>query len=344
MATNATVKAAVQGSGQGTAATTGFYCGILREIENGIEAEYAEQVYEYSCAGANTRPTSQKSGDTLQVYAPVHTYSGFMYPDLIPIWLRGAGFAVTTTANTPVTGAHSHAFTIEDLANWDWLTVLHAMSDYEHRTVDARVASLAFTDSQTEVSYSVGLVGLLENEATGSETSTNETGARLLQRVSSGDGIAVTAGGELLVETTPVTRPYQSHTFTITNDFTREPGLYTSVYSDLVPKMTVTGTLEGIEIDADMYDVLWRGGIGNTSISQTPVTGSVVYSLESSSYITGTTPYKITVNLASCGFKMGQNARATGGEKIRTNLDYYMIDNTTTPLTITVINGVSSYS
>ena len=348
MATTSTLKTAVQGA-KGTAESTGFICGIYTEIGAGIEPERSgEDTFEYSCAGSGGRPTAQAAIPSLVGYTTTHSYSAFLYPDMIGNWLVGAGFDVSTATDTPVAGANTHTFTIADEGSAKWLTLLRTIgtSDIDHRYTDTRVSQYEISDSRTEVTQTISGTGIKEDDAAGTETSSDETNVKILQRVASGDGILATVGGTTIIETDPaLVRPYQDATFTIENPLVPEDGIYQLEKADLNQSgIRVYHTLNGVEIDNTLYNLIHRGGAAGTAISEDVATGAVTKKLESSGYITGTTPYSITITMPTVFWTIDGIPTASGGENIRVNLRAEMYEGGSEPCTIVLVNGVTSYT
>lgn len=347
MATEQTIKAGIQ-SAKGTALTTGLLCGRFTDIGAGLTAEYSgEDVSEYACAGgATVRPTQRKSSRRLTGYtAGLGPLSAFLYPDLIGVWLLMSGYQVSTSADTPVSGAHTHTFTLGTESAQKWGTVLREIGTggtFEQRSTDTKVTEISISSAQSEVTYSVSGIGITYDDAVGTETHTAESEEKLLQKVSSGDGIAVTINGTLYVETTPQTRPYLTHNITHAMPLEPEAANYAITKADFENQgIDLSGSMD-IEVDKTIHDEVWYNG--GSAVSEDVATGSVVQKWESAGYITGTTPYSLTMNASSCEFPIPENISATAGSgKIRVELGWWLVDNVTTPITWTLINGVSAY-
>lgn len=348
MARDTTVKAGIQ-SAKGTALTSGLLCGRMTDIGMGFAPEYSgEDVAEFACSGGGTvRPTSLKTAPRLTSYTVPHSYGAFLYPDLIGVWLLMSGYQVSTTTDSPVSGANTHVFTLGTETAQKWGTVLVEIGTggtWERRSVDTKLTEIAISSSQEAVTYTVTGTGITLNDAAGTETHTAEAEEKMLQKVSSGDGIAVTINGDLLIETTPSTRPYQTHNITHSMPLTPEPGNYQITKADFENDgITLSGSLEGIEIDATLYEELVY--YGGSAVAENVAAGSVVQKWESAGYVTGTTPYSLTMNAASVWFNLGEEliSATAGNGKIRTNVAWAMVDDTTTPITWTLVNGVDAY-
>lgn len=345
MATEATVKVGVQ-SAKGTPDTSNLICTRMLEIEQDPEFNFTDDEFEYSCTGTVDRPTLRKSFANVESYRVTHNYVANLYPDAIGAMLVGGGFQCVTTADNPESGVNRHVFTLGSSAAAKWLTFLRSIgSTLDTRAIDNRITSIAIADSRKNVRATYQGTGLTHGEPAGTETSVNEAAFKLLQL---GFFTVNYAGSPIIDSTNTPTklRPYQSHTLTIANPQEEEEGWYEAGISDLTPNgLDITGNIQGLEVDEDLYKIIDWGGAAGTAPAVTLPVLDVNYKLQSAVNISGkSVPYSIEFDFPNCEGLRDGPISIRGGEKIRMNLTYRMVDTITTPATITLFNTIASYA
>jgi hypothetical protein len=255
--------------------------------------------------------------------------------------LRGLGMGVATVAGT---GFYTHTFTIATDATHAYLTAIHKMvgtTNLERKVLDVRLSQLNIEASQDEIMCDITGQGRTEGNATGSETKAAETAVEMSHSTGTYTPII---GAD-----TSTASVYGNHTFTIDNALKDgERRLWSSVYGTAEREaLNVTGTLSGIDVDADTYEYyqnIVRGGSAGTAPSLSAATGSMAFMYRSGSVIGATAEYyKMTVTLPSVYWSLG-NIQSSGNDLIRCDATYTMVDDVATPLTIVLINNVASYA
>lgn len=287
----------------------------------------------------SSRSTLRKSAPERVGYlAPVNA-TFLLHPRFIGRVLRAMGFGVSTVNNTT---HYTHTFTIAADASVAWLTALHKWSgatDLERKVTNLRGESLAFNADLNQIQCVFGGVGLVEGNATGSETKVSE--ATTLLKPNTGS-VTFEVGGSGISTT------YRGNQMTIAQQLDRdERVLHSSGRAGLSRlSIDVTGTLQGIDIDLGTYahwKALKRGGAG-TAPSLTAVTGLLSWQFTSAANITGAAvPYSLTTTLAEAAYDM-VSPNANGQDLIRGDITYQMIDSSSSPLSIVLVNDQASYA
>ena len=245
-----TLKLAKQ-TAKGTAATTGFICGRYTQSNMQPILDYIEAQDEHFC-GVNPRATTRKSLSRPSGYVGAFGGMGFLYPDLLGNILLGLGFA--SSAPTGSGAAKTHVFTLGNRSDAKWLTALYSTGDggdkFERRLTDARVEMYRLDGSVKGLEQVFAGFGITEDEAAGTETSTNETDAMLLP--SRGEATVNVLGGSF-------TSAFRTTRLQIANTLDRaEQKLFAFKRDDLPQKgLDVTGILGRIDLEKDIYKKMY---------------------------------------------------------------------------------------
>jgi len=332
----AAMSAAVQAA-KGTPATAGFVTGrhTMSEIAP-PEFDVIEVVDEHGGTIA-TRVTSKKSADERTSYIGRFSGEGILHPDFIGMLLVGLGFGVSTTGTTSKT----HTFTLADADAMKWLTLLHKVgtgaAEFERSLSDARTRLLELRLTPRESRYTFEGSGLVLDAAAGTEDTDAEVSDVLKPTLGSR---SFTIGGTEI--TTDLIRE-ATHRFELTLD-EEDFALWQAGRADLPPDaLRITGSLNGIDISEASYQKLVNGGIGNDTPSLTTVTGALDIRHDSSTFVTGTTPYSLRIQIPKVQYTMTP-FRASGRDKVRFGIDYEMIDDSSTPITVTIVNNFAGYA
>lgn len=335
--TTARWKAAKQGS-KGTAASTGFICGMLTRSGLFPRFDYAEKGAEHGCGGAD-RATNHRSPSVRSSYLAIGTARGFLYPDLLGVLLCGAGFTDTVTG----AGADkTHTFKLSTRSAVSWLTVLGTIGDETLRGTDMRVDQLTLEATAEGVTFDASLRGLKVDYDAGTETSTNETVVEMLPSLGSCTVSFDPAG----VNETMVTSTTDALTRTscqIANTLDDERSLWEFRRVDLPQRaIDITGRVEGLAITWDNYERIVNGANNNTNVSASTAIASVTMSWQSASFITGSIPYSLTVTVPRAEINI-DDFQAEGDNIVRWTFNWRMIDIVTDPITIALVNAKTAY-
>ncbi len=336
--TTARFKAAVQAS-QGTAKTTGFICGMLTRSTLRPQFDIADKGAEHGCGGAD-RATVHRSPSVRSSYLAIGQARGYLYPDFIGVLLAGAGFTpVTTGAGADKT----HTFKLSTRSAVKWLTILESMASNELRGTDVRVDQLSLEANPDGVTYDASLRGLKVDESLGTETSNNETTVEMLPSRGSLTMYYDPAGAnedQINTATDTLTRA----SVQIANPLSDDRSLWEFRRVDLAQRgIDVTGRIEGVEIDWETYERIVNGANNGTDPSPNTAICSVSLKWQSATNIpTAAVPYSLEIVVPRAEVTLDEFA-ADGDSLVRWNYNWRMIDNTTDPIVITLINGVTSY-
>lgn len=335
--TTARFKAARQ-SVKGTPVTTGFICGMLTRSSLFPRFDYAEKGAEHGCGGAD-RATQHRSPSVRSSYLAIGSARGFLYPDLIGMLLAGAGLTATTTgAGTDKT----HTFKLSTRSAVSWLTILETIGDETLRGTDVRVETLSVEATPDGITFDAALKGLKIDYDAGTETSSNETMVEILPSL----GTCTVAFDPAGANTTMVSgaSDYLTRTsFQIANPFDDEKSLWEFRRGDLMQKgIDVTGRIEGLPLTYDNYEMIVNGANNATDVSANTAICSVAMTWQSAGFVTGSTPYSLTLSVPRAEVNLDDFV-AEGDNIVRWNFNWRMIDNTTDPLVITLVNAKTAY-
>lgn len=331
-------KAAIQAS-QGTAKTTGFICGMLTRSSLAPRFDIADKGAEHGCGGTD-RATVHRSPSVRSSYIAAGSARGYLYPDLVGMLLTGAGLtAVTTGAGADKT----HTFKLAPRTAQKWLTILESMGGNELRGTDVKVDQLTFEATPDGVTFDASLKGLKIDESVGTETSSNETITEMLPSLGSLTMYYDPAGTnheEINTATDTLTKA----SIQIANPLNDDKGIWDFRRADLSQRgIDIIGRVEGVEIDWETYERIVNGADNGTDPSANTAICAVTYKWQSATNIpTAAVPYSLEFALPRCEVTLDEFA-ADGDNLVRWNYNWRMVDNTTDPIVVTLVNGVTAY-
>ena len=322
---------------KGTPINTGLICGMLRQSGFNVDFDELDDQPEHGCRTVSVdRATAHKTATDRAGYVVRGNLRGYLYPRMIGMMLVGAGFKPTTT--TPEAGVYQHVFKIAERADYKWLTVLSKIGSRMRRASDARIASLAIEASARGLNWNAALLAIAEGTAPGSETGTDEALTKILPSTGS---LTIMDGATEIVNT--ATDSLLGLTLNINNPLDdADQGLFTFRRADLQQQgMDITGAVTGLELDyATYYDLLVYNGGSSPAASVAQL--DIEYTWESAvEFVTGV-PYSLAVELPGAEVTLG-DFLAEGNNVVRWDFNYRMVDDTTDPITITLINDVATY-
>lgn len=289
--------------------------------------------------GTGSRNTSKKSVSARTGYLMPFKSTFIARGNFLPIALRLSGFDIATTNNS---GYYTHVCTWSASSAVAWGSAFWYVAADDNaftvRAVNSRVTKLALNATPTEIQCDLEGKGMTGGEATGSETVTSEAAYEILPTIGS---VTVQSSGVAIATS------FRSANTEITQELIEDDRtLFQATRADLPQKsIGATITLGGIDITRAFYRKLFNAGTGNTTPSLTPLTGDLSMNFQSSAFITGSIPWSVTIAAPSVEFAAtDNNFQAQNDDQIRCELVASVIDNVTTPLTITVVNNVSSYA
>jgi len=329
---------AVKQAAKGTALTTGFICGMLTRSSLFPRFDLAEKGAEHGCGGLD-RATVHRSPSMRSSYMAVGSARGALYPDLIGVLLCGAGFTpVTTGAGTDKT----HTFKLSLRSAVSWLTVLETIGDETLRGTDMRVEQLTVEAKPEGITFDAALKGLKIDYDAGSETNTAETNVELLPSLGTCT-VAFDPAGTPATMVSGSTDYLTGASFQIANPMDDERSLWEFRRGDLPQRgVDITGRVEGVALNYDNYERIINGADAATDPSASTAICSVAMTWQSASYITGVVPYSLTLSVPRAEVSIDDFV-AEGDSIVRWNFNWRMIDNTTDPVVITLVNAKTSY-
>lgn len=319
---------------KGTVATTGFHAMRVGESSAQAVFDYEEALNEHT--GVHQRASDRQSTpDRISKSFRING-NGLLYPNAIGTLLVGVGFAASTTDNTT---SKSHAFTKTDTDDAKWLSVMHALGEgsarFERKIKDVRLTQLQLAATRNNLTVSFDGLGLDEAASAGTET----VAAEALKRI-------IPSTGSLTFGTLALGEP-RSHTITLARPVEEDDQkLHSFGRADaLETGFAVNGQLRGLDMSYNTYKKLNWGGTSGTAPDDEVVTDSLTVTWQSAANITGAAvPYSITFAFTKVELRMVGSPVARGADIIRCDVDYAMIDDVSAaPVTVTVVNTVSSY-
>lgn len=325
-------------SGKGTAATTGFHTALA--TVSGLDPEFdkIEPIAEHPSSAS--RSTHRKSSTQRSGYLVPVNASFLLHPRFIGKVLRAMGCGVTTVNNTT---HYTHTFKLAADASIAWMSAIHLWSgatNKERKAVDVRGEQLQINVDTANIQCQFQGVGLTEGNSTGSETKTAEDTTLLSP---------YTGSTTFKIGATTVATTLRGNQFQMQQTLDRDSRILHQAARADMPRTDydITGTLQGIDIDQGTYEHymrIKRGGTGGTAPSLTPATGELTWTFASLANITGAAvPYSLTVDLVEAEYDM-VSPNANGRDIIRADITYSMLDTSTDPLVITLVNDIASYA
>lgn len=345
--TSAKFKAAIQAS-KGTAATANFVCFTATDSGMPMTWDTVDKGPEHGCAGGSSddRVTANKSPDRRTSYIVNPSVNMYAYARSLPVLLAGIGFDI---ASTDVTTHYSHVCTLADRADLAWLTVLHKIGSKTRRSTDTRLASLNMTASpQNGIQFQSEMNGLTLDYAAGTETQIAESTYELLP-----------SAGSISLQLDPDGTPVEianiggstgafSADVSMANPLdTAQQKLFEVGRADLPPTgLDITGVIRGLDVDWTTYERIYNGAAAATDPSTEVAIASLDLAFQSPENIPGAAvPFSYTISIPYVTVDLDPaNFQASGGNAIRWNFNWAMVDQSATPITATVINDVDDYS
>jgi len=326
-------------SAKGSVATA-FKTALATDSSGNIKFDTREPKLEHPSGSA--RATKVKIAQQRVGYTTPFDAKFLLRPNFIGEVLRGLGFGVATTGTSP---AYTHTFTIANSGAGKFLSAIILDTDdgggsFERLFLDCKCTKLTVDAGIDEITCDMAGIGLSESDSAGTETKVAETAVEISPTagsatlVANGDTIdAPIRGSQLDIEQT-------------LDDADRV--LFSNVRNSLPQKeVGVSGMIKGVDFDYGTYH--WYRNVvrGNTSATEptlTPATGSVTYNYTSLTNIpTGVVPYKFQITVPSVYWEM-QDVKRSGNNLVRADVKWTMIDNSSPPVTIVLVNGQSSYA
>lgn len=289
---------------------------------------------------AAARSTRQKVSPTRTGYKVPFSVKSLMYPNAIGTVLRGLGFGVSSVDGT---GFYTHTFTLVPDASMAWLTAIDKIvgaTTLEQLITNCRMNKLTLNTSVDAVEYEASGVGLVAGDAAGTETKVAETKIEMSP---------TTGSATIVINAETIVTTVRSEMLDIDNALKEdERGLHTALRTSLDrDSIGISGEFGGLDLDYDTF-VIWRAIKRKTDAATAPsleaAVGNIAFSYESLTNIGVTSePYSLTVTVPSVSFDMDP-VRSVGSDLIRCNVKWTMNDDTSTPITIVLVNNQASYA
>lgn len=342
----ATFKLAVQGS-KGTAATTGFHCGVMQSDGFGEMWELAEKDAEHGCA-AGSAVYRDKSKRLRTFYKAQGKTKAHLYPNMIGAVMRGLGYADSVSGTTIKT----HVFTAAAAGADPYCTALSYLLDdsgtgLERKAVDCKVTQLEISADSKGVTYSTEITGLSMGVAAGTETKTDEPAYAMLPNTGTFTLAYDPAGANTTVLSHSGIVP-RSLKMTVSNPvYEDDYGLWSSSLASLNRSegIRIEGELGGLPCNwTNIYKQFMWNGTSGTAPSPTWVECSLDFKFSAAEIIASATPYSLQVTLPRCEVWLDpDNFDFNGAGDVRWTTKFRAFAGTGTPSTFTLVNSIASY-
>ena len=341
----ATFKMATQ-SAKGTAATTGFHCGVTQTDGFGEEWEMIDKDAEHGCA-AGSNVYAMKSPSIRTYYTVAGSTKAYLYPNLIGIMLRGLGFAAATSGTTILT----HVFTAAASGADVYCTALSAMGAdsgavLERKAVDCKVTKLDINADSKGVVYSSEFLGLSSGDALGTETKTDEPAYAMMPNNGTFT-LSFDPGGTPVTISSNATNPPRGLKASFTNPvFEDDYALWSTALGSLLRSTGIAaeGSFDSMPVIWANYNRLMRGGASGVAPSATWLPCSLQWKFNTAEFVSGATPYSLQVDIPRAQVWLDpKNFDNNGADDVRWSASWKCYAGTATPITFTLINATTTY-
>lgn len=328
-------------SNKGTAATTNYIRGRMEEAD--LYTEFEEDDPSGEMTGVNERATAFQSNPITIGHIVRVMGEQRLYPHMFGYALMGFGFKVSTTPNSPVTGAYTHVFTLADADELKWISAILQRGEDSgragQRAKDVRLSQGRLNSSRQGIRWSFEGVGISEGPAAGTETHAAEPNAPLSPATG---GLTLTSS-DLTANTIGTPQGYEMN-FDNPLD-TEDQNQHSAGRADFDPQgFGLSGAMLGLVFSHNAYGELTYGSAGGSSASVTIPEAQLQWNWTSVANITGSTKYSAAFNIAVAQVRLREMARGRDG-KVRYAARWRMLDRSASaPITVTLTNGYASYA
>lgn len=328
-------------SAKGTAASTNYIRGRMDSAN--LFTEFEEDDPSGEQTGIHERATSFQSNPITVGHMVNISGEQRLYPHMFGYTLIGLGYKVTTTPNSPVTGAHTHVFTIADADELGWISAILQRGEGAARAgqkaKDVRLASAGLNSTRSGVKLTFSGNGISETPAAGTETHVAEPNAPL----SPATGSFTLTGSDLTANTIGTPQGYELNWANPLD--TDDQNQHSASRADFDPTgLSIEGSLRGLVFSDDAYGELVHGAAGGTAADIEIPEAQLTWNWESVAVVTGSTKYKATFLFPVVQARLREIETGKGG-KVRYAMRWRMLDRASTaPSTITLVNGYASYA
>lgn len=333
-------------SAKGTPAATGFICATATSSYLRPRIDRVTRDPEHGCNVSTGRVTAKRSPTRRNGYVAAGGLTMAAYPRAIPRLLQSLGFTIATTNNTT---HYTHVATLAVRPNWPWMTLLRTLGSKELRATDVRASQVTFNAANDNqgARFEATFMGLELDDAAGTETHTAESIYELLPVAGNIDVLVDPGGADLQVAQYGGAQVARAVTMTFDNPLDEEQrALFQLKRADMPPTgFSVNGAVNGVDIDYDLYEQIYNGGVGETDISALTALMSYDVQFESPENIPGAAvPFSMRVQVPDTEVLLSDDSfNASGNNTVAWSFEYEMVDMSTTPITVTVVNDHASY-
>jgi len=327
---DASISVGVQ-SAKGTAATA--YKTALATT-SGVNARFDERptLLEHPGSGSSVPWELKAVAERTGYLVPVNA-TFLLRPRFIGPVLRGV-MGVSSVNNTT---HYTHTFTPATNANLAWLTVLHKFvgdSDFERKITDVRLTQLNIDATLEQVQCQMQGMGLTEGIAAGTETKVAEIGTEISPYSGS---VTWTIAGD--APTSTIRGAQVQITQTLDEN---DRVLFSQTRANLPrQRIAVTGTVRGVDIDADTYEaykLTKYGSAAGTAPTLTAPTGPLTLTFQSLSNISGAAvPFRLTMAFAKVQWDL-ESPNANNDDTVRADITWRLVGDSSPAMTFTVVS------
>jgi hypothetical protein len=323
-------------SAKGTPATALFKA--LATV-SALGATYDEREAPLEHPAVASRATARKVNTKRTSYMSNAKVTGILHPKFIVPLFLAAGFQAVTTNNTT---HYTHVLTLGSSLLHKWMTAAWNVEStdgaFVNRGSDMRATSLNLAIDPEQIEYSAELRGLVLAAMSGSPTYTGENPAEIVPWLMTRTTMTMNA--------TSISERIRSMEFAVENTLREDDrAVGEAVRVNLAQQnIDISMALGEINISAALYNTFHFGSAAGTSVVLAGVSGALDIKFAAESNIAGApVPESLQIAIPSLGYTMDGEPEASGDDLITLDLTAYMIDDSATPITVTVVNNVASY-
>lgn len=327
----------VQGA-KGTAATT-LYKLIATTSGLAPEFEFRDTRLEHPSTGG-TVSWARANVNQITGYIGRATVTFAMRPKGIVPVLQAAGFQVTTVNNTTY---YTHTLVQGADSAHKWITAMWKVDDndaaYYVRGVDGRCTSCTISVNTDEIMCTAEFAFLTVAAFSASQpTYVAEQADEIVPWVGTRTGITI--GGYTMVEVTRGAEIGFENTLR-----EQDKSLWTQTRVNMQRQsLNVTCNFTEINLSDSAYESVWFGADAGTTPASAPVTGAIDVEWKSAANISGASvPFKFQFAAPSVQWEPADMPTASDDNLVTFGANGTVVGNVATPVTVTVVNNVSSY-
>lgn len=313
-------------------AATAYITALATTSGADVRFDQRQQLLEHPGAGSAIPWENKAVRERTGYLAPVNA-TFLLRPRFIGKVVRG--FCGVSSVNN--TTHYTHTLTPATNANLAWLTVLTkyvGATNFERKITDVRLSQLSIDAQTDQIQCQMQGMGLVEGDAAGTETKVSEVSTEMSPY--SGSITWAIAG-------TSITSSIRGAQVQITQTLDEEDRvLFSQTRADLPRRrIAVTGTIRGVDIDAQTfgaYKLAKRGSTSGTAPTLTASTGACTIVFQSFTNISGAAvPYSLSMAFAKVQYDL-ETPNSNNDDIVRADITFELVADSSPALTFVLVN------